>query len=378
MIIIENKKDCCGCSACSEICPKKCISFNEDKEGFRYPNVDLDVCINCGLCEKVCPVTNDSESQKIVSVFAASIKNEEIRRESSSGGVFSYLAIQTINEGGIVYGASYNNEWEVSHIGIEHIEDLRKLRSSKYMQSQIANSYIDVRANLQKGRKVLFSGTPCQIAGLKKFLRKEYENLLCVDFICHGVPSPKVWRKYLLELIQTGNIGPSVQNLKQVNFRSKVPNWLFFQILIDSSQGTYVCSKDKDPYFRAFNMNVTIRPICYNCPFKAGRSASDLTIADFWGIKNIDPDIYNDNGVSMIIDYGKNKFDLSELNLKSEDSKCIESCNGSFYNSAQYNDNRRVLFGKIDSAKSIIKLMERCVNPSFLQRIGNRLYRKLS
>lgn len=378
MVKIDDKRKCCGCSGCVEVCPKQCISFEEDKEGFRYPKVDLNRCIECGLCEKVCPVINNSEPQKVTSVFAASNQDDYIRETSSSGGVFTYLAQQVLDAEGIVYGAAYDDNWEVSHIGIENAEDLHKLRSSKYLQSRIGTTYIKIRENLNRGRKVLFSGTPCQVAGLKRFLRKEYDDLYCVDFICHGVPSPKVWRRYLRELIDKGIIGADVKSIKSVDFRSKQPNWLFSRIEIDSELGCYACQKDDDPYFKAFNMNVTIRPICYECPFKGGKSESDLTIADFWGIKKLDPEVYNDKGVSMIIDYGKNKFDLSGLNLKYENEGCISQCNGSYYHSSQYNGNRKIFFGKIDSSESVIQLMERCTSPTIFQRIRNLLYRKLS
>lgn len=378
MIRIQDKSKCCGCTSCIDACPQQCIKFNEDKEGFRYPKVDEDKCIDCHLCEKVCPVINKSVTQRIDKLYSASNKVDAIRLKSSSGGVFSYLADIIIKEGGIVYGASFDNNWEVQHIGVEKTEDLYKLRSSKYLQSICNKIYKDIKRQLQNERKVLFSGTPCQVAGLKRYLRKDYDNLYCIDFICHGVPSPKVWRMYLAQLIKNNIIGPEVKSIKEVDFRSKIPNWSASQVLINSEDGEYSCSKDEDPYFRAFVQNITIRPICYNCPFKGGRSGSDLTIADFWGIKRIDPKEYSDEGVSMIIDYGKNKFDLSGLNIKSQTTNCIESCNGSYYHSAQYNANRNVLFAKIDSAKNIINLLNRCANPKFIQRIGNVLIRKFS
>ena len=201
MIEIKEKAFCCGCNACVQRCPKQCISMHEDEEGFLYPRVDKTICIECGLCEKVCPVINQNEPRKPLKVYAAYNKDEKIRRESSSGGVFTAIAEQVIDEGGIVFGACFDENWEVKHDYTETKEGLKAFRGSKYVQSRIKDNYQKAEHYLKEGRKVLFSGTPCQIAGLKKYLCKEYENLLTVDFICHGVPSPKVWRMYLNETI---------------------------------------------------------------------------------------------------------------------------------------------------------------------------------
>ena len=201
MIEIKDKKDCCGCSACVQRCPKQCITLKEDNEGFLYPIVDKKTCIDCGLCEKVCPILHQGEPQKPLKVYAAKNLNEEIRRQSSSGGIFTLLAEQVIQEGGVVFGARFDENWEVKHDYTETIEGLAVFRGSKYVQSRIEDNYKKAEEFLKQGRKVLFSGTPCQIAGLKRFLRKEYEELLTVDFVCHGVPSPGVWRKYLKETV---------------------------------------------------------------------------------------------------------------------------------------------------------------------------------
>ena len=201
MINIIDKKNCCGCNACVQHCPKSCVTMQEDEEGFLYPIVDQEACIDCGLCEKVCPVLNQGEERKPLQVYAANNPNEEIRMQSSSGGVFTLLAETIIQEGGVVFGARFNDDWEVIHDYTETKEELAAFRGSKYVQSRIGDSYCQAEQFLKKGRKVLFTGTPCQIAGLNLFLRKEYGNLLTVDFICHGVPSPGVWKSYLEELI---------------------------------------------------------------------------------------------------------------------------------------------------------------------------------
>lgn len=201
MINIIEKKDCCGCSACVSICPKHCITMSLDNEGFLYPQVDNESCIDCGLCEKVCLVLNQGKECKPFQVYAAKNINEEIRMKSSSGGIFTLLAEQILHEGGVVFGARFNADWEVIHDYTETKEGLAAFRGSKYVQSRLGDSFCQAEHFLRQGRKVMFTGTPCQIAGLKLFLRKTYDNLLTVDFICHGVPSPGVWKKYLEELI---------------------------------------------------------------------------------------------------------------------------------------------------------------------------------
>ena len=200
MIRIIDKSKCCGCNACVQRCPKQCISMREDEEGFLYPYVDIPSCVDCGICEKVCPVLNLEEPRKPLQVFAAKNKNEDQRLRSSSGGIFILLAEQTICEGGVVFGARFDKNWEVEHCYAETLEELEPLMRSKYVQSRIGNTYKEAERFLKGGRKVLFVGTSCQIAGLHRFLKRDYDNLLTVDFICHGVPSPGVWRKYLGEI----------------------------------------------------------------------------------------------------------------------------------------------------------------------------------
>ena len=200
MIAIKDKKNCCGCSACVQRCPKHCISLHEDDEGFLYPLVNEATCIDCGLCEKVCPILNPQEKIHPQEVLAVKNTNDEERMNSSSGGVFLPLAREVIKQGGVVFGAVYDEQWEVHHVYAERIEDVYPMMGSKYLQSRIENTYKEAETFLKQGREVLFVGSPCQIAGLRTFLRnKEYPNLLAVDFLCHGVPSPGVWRRYLAE-----------------------------------------------------------------------------------------------------------------------------------------------------------------------------------
>ena len=190
MIHIQQKEDCCGCGACMQICPKQCITMTEDEEGFLYPRIDNTQCIGCNLCEKVCPVINQRPVREPLHTYASIYNNDSVRKESSSGGMFTYFAEQILNKHGVVFGATYTNKWEVIHTYIEHINELWKLRGSKYVQSYIGESYQQAEKFLKQGRFVLFCGTPCQIAGLHGYLRKAYNNLYTIDIICHGLGTP--------------------------------------------------------------------------------------------------------------------------------------------------------------------------------------------
>lgn len=294
MIEIKDKKDCCGCQACATICAKHCITMQADEEGFLYPMVDKDTCTDCGLCMKVCPVINQSEPRKPLKVYAAKNKNEEIRRQSSSGGIFTLLAEKVIAEGGVVFGARFDENWDVIHSKTDTLEGIAAFRGSKYVQSTIGDTYREAREFLKKGRKVLFSGTPCQIAGLRKYLRKDYDNLLTVDVMCHGVPSPKIWREYLCSL-QLSNIGA-------ISHKDKSTGWRRYSISVKDTDGkviyTEIASENK--YLSAFVKNYILRPSCFSCPAKEGKSLSDITLADYWGIEHLLPHLDDNKGTSFI------------------------------------------------------------------------------
>lgn len=234
MINIKDKADCCGCNSCIQVCPRHCIATKTDKEGFAYPVVESFRCIDCGLCERVCPILNQNVTRVPVKTYAAKNPNETIRSKSSSGGIFTLLAEIVIVQGGVLFGARFDEDWNVIHDFTETLEGVAAFCGSKYVQSRIGDSYRRVEKFLKAGRKVLFSGTPCQVAGLKRFLRKEYDNLLIVDFVCHGVPSPKVWQMYLNETIARQGDGKNTvlshsksfsYRVKGIDFRSKSTGW---------------------------------------------------------------------------------------------------------------------------------------------------------
>ena len=320
MISITRKQDCCGCNACAQICPKQCITMQEDDEGFLYPRVDTENCIDCHLCEKICPVSNHGTERKPLKVYAAINKDEEVRKQSSSGGIFTALAEQVIKQGGVVFGARFDERWQVKHDYTETMEGLAAFRGSKYVQSQIGNSYQEAERFLKAGRKVLFSGTPCQIAGLRNYLRKEYDNLLTVDFICHGVPSPMVWRRYLKEevarqcdrknSVSAHPIHEEDVLVEGISFRDKTMGWkkFSFALTLSTTNGSgdkiQFCScspMTKNEYLRGFMSNVYLRPSCYSCAFKCLKSKSDITLGDFWNIRLYNKHLDDNQGLSLML-----------------------------------------------------------------------------
>lgn len=408
MIRIDNKRDCCGCGACEQICPKHCISLIEDSQGFLYPEADASICVDCGLCERVCPAVKPAEtfitnklggqsnvsepmdavafnklggqsnvsepidavtSNKLVGhpnvsepidavtfnklgeqpevsgpmeVFAAKNPDASVRKGSSSGGVFSMLAESVLEHGGVVFGAMFNDSCEVVHGYVETKDQLIRLRGSKYVQSRIGNSFREVDHFLKEGRTVLFSGTPCQVAGLRNFLKIScanahncLDNLLLVDIVCHGVPSPMIWRDYLSSargMVKSGtntnfksnSNNNSIVNTRHksqfedaseipegisVNFRDKSHGWRNYRVVIDGKSELYAFN----PFMAGFLQNYYLRPSCYSCPIKACSIchskcrdvptvfASDITLGDYWGIEAAHPEFFDDMGVSLVI-----------------------------------------------------------------------------
>lgn len=308
MINLSDKSQCCGCEACRTICPKHSITMQEDSEGFLYPKVNKDTCIDCGLCEKVCPILNPVNNDAEPEVYAAINNDENIRMQSSSGGIFTLLAERVINKGGVVFGACFDKDWNVVHDYTETIDGLTRIRGSKYVQSRIGNSFNKVKSFLDEGREVLFSGTPCQIAGLKNFLKKQYDNLLSVEVVCHGVPSPKVWQKYI----------SAMPDIQQMSFRSKVHGWKKFNVSFSFKDGTKEETEFyKNPYMNVFLSNLSLRPSCYACPVKLRNSRCDMALADFWGMDKIAPEIDDDKGCGLVLVYKNEKFNFSrDLNCR--------------------------------------------------------------
>lgn len=308
-IIKKSYDKCTGCCACLNICPKDAISMNEDNEGFKYPVIDKDKCIKCGLCVTVCPTINEQiKINNIIKAYACINKDTDIRLKSSSGGIFSVVADYILNNNGIVFGAAFDKEWNVEHTYIEDIKDLDKLRTSKYVQSYVGINYKYVREFLETGKLVLFTGTPCQVAGLKSYLGEDYDNLYCIDMICHGVPSPMVWRKYLKE-------NYDVDDIQEINFRNKTTGWSDYSFKVQYTNKAIIENIDSNLYMLGFLNNLYLRHSCYNCNFKTVERVSDITIADFWGINEILPEMNDDKGTSLIF-IQSNKGNVLFENIK--------------------------------------------------------------
>ena len=297
-IRLTKKADCCGCGACAQSCPKNYISMEPDSEGFLYPKVDETQCVNCGLCEKVCPILLKQKPDSIkVAAYAAYTSNSELREKSSSGGIFSLLAQEILNRGGTVAGAAFDADFSVRHILVETDAELDRLRGSKYVQSRMEDTYVQIRDLLKQGRPVLFTGVACQIAGLKAFLGREYENLYTVDVLCHGVPSPKVWAHYRREQAQIHGT-----TLEEVSFRDKRKGWRHYSMALNFAEGVEYCRPGaEDTYLRVFLRDLCLRPSCHSCRFKDFPRLSDLTIGDAWGIERHMPDLDDDHGTSVVL-----------------------------------------------------------------------------
>lgn len=296
MIEIKEKKDCCGCHACMSVCPKRCIVMSSDEEGFLYPKVDTSVCIDCGLCEKVCPVLHQGLARVPLKVYAARNRNERILQESSSGGVFTLLAEKIILHGGVVFGVKFDEAWNAVHAWADSLEGLAAFRGAKYVQSRVGNAYREAESFLKQGRRVLFSGTPCQIAGLKKFLRKEYDGLLTVDIVCHGVPSPLVWQQYL------SSLHPAEERITSISMRNKKEGWKRYRMEIRAGDRFLYAGKAADNlYSQGYLADLFLRPSCHACPVRKGKSGSDITIGDFWGVQSCYPSFDDDKGTGLVL-----------------------------------------------------------------------------
>ena len=315
MIRIESKEKCCGCTACASVCAHGCISMIEDREGFKYPKVDLSICVNCGLCEKVCPILYSDSYGEVILVLGAINNNDEIRKNSSSGGVFSIFAESFIDSGGVVVGCAMDRTLQAIHVICETKKDLTQLRSSKYVQSNLDNIFIKIRDLLQSGRSVLFSGTPCQVSGLRRFLLKPYDNLFCIDVLCHGVPSPKLFREYKDSMEK--KYGAKAIS---VNFRCKKKEWkrLYIEFKFDNGK-EYYKNASFDPYMQLFLGNKSQRSSCFRCPFTTTSRQGDISLGDFWGIGRIHHRVEDDMGVSLILvnsEKGMNMFKSIRTQMK--------------------------------------------------------------
>lgn len=372
MIQITNKNHCCGCSACAQICPKQCIAMMPDSEGFCYPKINETICVKCGLCEKVCPMLKSQNMQGQVHAWAAYCKEDKIRLASSSGGIFSLLAEEILEEGGVVFGAAFDGQMMVHHVAVESVRDLERLRGSKYLQSRIENSYADVKAYLAADRKVLFSGTACQIAGLLHFLGRPYEKLWTADVLCHGVPTPTLWKNYLSEQNRAFKMP-----VRQISFRDKSQGWKKYQMAWKVEGGEiYRQPASRNSYMRLFLSNICLRPSCYDCHFKGFPRVSDLTLGDCWGVEQHSPEMDDDKGTSVVIVNTEKGNTLREKIAgrcvwKEEKLDVLLPPTADSRKSVQPHPNRRRFFLLMVEDKPVSALLQ-LIRPSFKKRVQNK------
>lgn len=343
----NNKRSCCGCTACMNICPVKAIEMKPDEEGFLYPIVDKEKCINCGLCEKTCPIINKKISkEKIKNAYAIRAKDKNILQNSTSGGFFTPIANWIIKNDGVAIGVGFGKEKRIEHIIVtkENMDRLTELRGSKYVQSYLGNTFTKIKELLESGKKVLFSGTPCQVQGLLKFLNKDYSNLITIDLICHGVSSPELWKKYVKYQEKKNN-----SKISKINFRNKTYGYHSGTMKLKFENGkVYYGSARVDFMLKSFFIEIASRPCCYECNFKDKKHASDFTIFDAWSVNKTTNNKINDDdrgytNVFVNTDKGrnileriKNDYIIYEINIE----KAIQLDGIMVENSAMPNKNR--------------------------------------
>lgn len=311
MINVSDKSQCCGCWACENICPKKCITMKEDHEGFRYPEIDEDSCINCGLCERVCPIKLPKQNDDVPLSYVVQHKNSNILRTSTSGGFFTSIAKYAIEKGGVVFGATFDVNMELHHSYSDTLEGCKKFRGSKYVQSLIGDTYKQAKSFLDSGRIVVFSGTPCQIAGLYGFLKERiYENLITVDLVCRGVPSPLLFRKYISFYEKKGKS-------KIINYLSRDKYYGYdystATIFFDNKKKQYHKGMEADIMLRLYFKNICSRPSCYNCHFKTLNRVSDFTIFDCWNAQSVSKKFSRNGATNVFIHTPKGQLVFDKI-----------------------------------------------------------------
>lgn len=346
--IIEYEQ-CCGCHACYNICPKHAIKMVEDDKGFKYPKIDKAKCINCELCKKVCPVLKNINTKNNIKSYACYNLNNKERMNSSSGGIFILLAKEILKKDGVVFGAYLNDKFKVEHTMITDEKDLYKLMGSKYVQSTIGYIYKEVKEKLQQDKYVLFTGTPCQIEGLKSYLMKDYDKLYTQDIICHGVPSPLVWEKYKKYREKVDKNKPI-----KISFRNKDDGWTLFNMKFSYRKSYYKKNQNEDLFMQAFLKNTILRDSCYNCHFKKINRISDITLADYWGIQNVHPELNDNKGTSVLIVNSKKGEELfnqikDKIKFVETDIKKIIEYNPALIESAKMDKNRKLFFENLDN-----------------------------
>lgn len=379
MIKINNPIDCCGCTACKCICPKNCITMITDREGFKYPIVDYDKCINCSLCEQVCPIKNKKEGEDLGIAYAVRNIDNEVLESSAAGGTFTAIAKTIFNVNGLVVGVKYTQNMEVKHFLASSMKEAVPFRGSKYVQSDLGSIFNEIQHRLNEGKVVCFSGTPCQISGIKSFLRKDYDNLICIDVVCKGVATPIILKEYI-ELNEE-KYGQKIVNL---SFRTKDYGYHMSTTKIEFENGNYILSSGEfNAMMGPFIQNLCLRPSCYECKFKNRNRQSDITIFDCWSYKKLTGKLDDDKGYTTVWIHSKKGKELfekmkedivfSELKL----DEIIEADGNMVEKSINVNPNRDKYFdtlinqGLVKAAKKYVKM---ALRSKFKDMIKRKLY----
>lgn len=352
-------------------CPVQCIVMRRDREGFDYPVAEPDRCIGCGKCEAVCPVLNPRETSEPLGTFA--VRNEEFLDGSSSGGVFPLVARKVVDDGGVVYGAVMNDDMTVGHSEACDVDAVESMRGSKYVQSDLYATFEEVKDHLKEERKVLYTGTPCQIAGLKSYLGRDYDGLITVDCACHGVPSPGLWEKYVKALCDHNGL-----KIHSVRFRDKSRSWMHYDFVYKAGEKEIREDYRKNPFMALFVQDMILRPSCYRCPARNGRGGSDLTLADMWNVKDVVPEMNDDRGVSLVlVNTEKGLKSMSDINMVSVDRNAAMKNNGGFAESVEMPERRSEFFKGHHSAPDLIRYMKGFVKRKPLHIMVYRSIREL-
>ena len=355
---------CTGCGACADRCPKGCIFMEADADGFWYPAVDSARCVECGLCETACPVLGQPRQIREPAAYAAHNRDAGTVGRSSSGGVFTALAEAVIRQGGAVYGAAFREDLTVAHRRADNVEELAAFRGSKYLQSDVGHTYRQVERDLKAGRKVLFSGTPCQVAALRQYLGRDWDALLCVDIICHSVPSAKVWQAYLRSVEKAAQ-----GKVTGANFRDKRDGWQGYYLCTRLDSGREVLKTgNENVYMRAFIGGLSTRPSCYNCKFKGSSRASDLTLGDFWGVETACPQSYHPEGTSLVLvnsDKGQAAFEAitGELATRPVELSAALGGNPAYSEASKPHPRREEFFARLEQ-EEFGELTQRLLAPT--------------
>ncbi len=322
--VYEKKELCSGCGACSHSCALNAIQMVEDEEGFFYPVINQELCVNCGKCRHICPFIKGNSQESLPKVYAAKNSTDESRKYSASGGLFTLLSDFVLNSGGVVYGAVFDSDMQVVHCRALSEEERNPMRGSKYVQSNLEHIFLQVQKDVNAGHVTLFTGTPCQIAGLKAFLRKDYPNLYTCDIVCHGVTSPKMFKEYLSFIEKKYH-----SKIKNISFRDKEQGWSQQKWKIELQSGQILLdNKEVNAYKNLFYGHVIQRPSCHECPYASIQRQGDITLGDFWGIENSLPDFKDELGVNVVLintTKGEQLFEKVKDGIHYEESD-VKSC----------------------------------------------------